>query len=92
LKRTKLAAWLAFYQSFMAADQYPALCVFRKRLFAMSIFMLSDTSAVVSAEPAQTAAEIKPAISEWGEMALTVMFTLAAVLFVSFLAVVTGLV
>jgi hypothetical protein len=76
----------------MADAQYPALCVFRKRLFAMSIFMLSDTPAAVSAEPAQSAAEIEPAISEWGEMALTVMFTLAAVLFVSFLAVVTGLV
>jgi hypothetical protein len=58
----------------------------------MSIFMLSDMPAAVSAEPAQSAAEIKPAISEWGETALTEMFTLTAVLFVSFLAVVTGLV
>ena len=58
----------------------------------MSIFMLSDTPAAVSAEPARSTAEIEPAISEWGEMALTMMFTLAAVRFVSFLAVVTGLV
>jgi hypothetical protein len=76
----------------MAGAQYPALCVFRKRLFAMSFFMLSDTPAAVSAEPAQSTVEIEPAINEWGEMALTVVFTLAAVLFVSFLAVVTGLV
>ena len=33
----------------------------------------------------------KPALGEWTEMALTVMFITAAVLFVSFLAVVTGL-
>jgi hypothetical protein len=33
-----------------------------------------------------------PPIAQWGKMALTVMFTLAAVLFVSFLTVVTGLV
>jgi hypothetical protein len=58
----------------------------------MSFFILNDTPAAGSVEPAQSAAEIKPAISEWGETALTVMFTLAAVLFVSFLAVVTGLV
>jgi hypothetical protein len=68
------------------------VCFPEKGSLAMSIFMLSDTPAAVSAEPAQSAAEIEPAISEWGEMALTVMFTLAAVLFVSFLAVVTGLV
>ena len=36
-------------------------------------------------------AESKPAPAEWTEMALTVLFTAAAVLFVSFLAVVTGL-
>jgi hypothetical protein len=44
----------------MAAAQYPALGVFPKRLFAMSIFMLSDTPAAVSAEPAKSAAEIEP--------------------------------
>jgi hypothetical protein len=36
--------------------------------------------------------EAAPPIAQWGEMALTVLFTLAAVLFFSFLAVVTGLV
>jgi hypothetical protein len=43
------------------------------------------------AEPAAEA-EAAPATSEWVETALTVMFTAAAVLFVSFLAVVTGIV
>ena len=53
--------------------------------------MLSDTPAALSAEPVETA-EAAPPIAQWCKMALTVMFTLAAVLFVSFLAVVTGLV
>ena len=56
----------------------------------MSSFMLSDIPAAFTAEPAETAGQ--SAIGAWAEMALTVMFTLAAVLFVSFLAVVTGLV
>jgi hypothetical protein len=42
-------------------------------------------------QSAEIPAETKPAPGEWTEMALTVMFTAAAVLFVSFLAVVTGL-
>jgi hypothetical protein len=54
--------------------------------------MLSDTPAALSAEPVETAAEAAPPIAQWGEMAPTVLFTLAAVLFASFLAVVTGLV
>jgi hypothetical protein len=54
--------------------------------------MLSDTPAALPAEPVETTAEAAPPIAQWGELALTVMLTLAAVLFVSFLAVVTGLV
>src|SRR6516162_8131584 len=54
--------------------------------------MLSDTPAALPAEPVETTAEAAPPIAQWGEMALTVMFTLAAVLFVSFVAVITGLV
>jgi len=54
--------------------------------------MLSDTPGAFPAEPVEATAEAGPPIAQWGEMALTVMFTLAAVLFVSFLAVVTGLV
>jgi hypothetical protein len=53
--------------------------------------MSSDTSAF-SAEPVETTAVPTAPIAQWGEMALTVMFTVTAVLFVSFLAVVTGLV
>jgi hypothetical protein len=54
--------------------------------------LLSDTPAALAAEPIESMAEAAPPIALWGEMALTVMFTLAAVLFVSFLAVVSGLV
>lgn len=52
--------------------------------------MSSDTPAALSA--VETTGEATTPIAQWGEMALTVMFTLVAVLFVSFLAVVTGLV
>jgi hypothetical protein len=54
--------------------------------------MSIDTPAELPAEPIETAAEAAPPIAQWGEMALTLMFAVAAVLFVSFLAVVTGLV
>jgi hypothetical protein len=53
--------------------------------------MSIDVPVALLGEPAEIAAETKPAPGEWTEMALTVMFTTAAVLFVSFLAVVTGL-
>ena len=43
-------------------------------------------------EPEEAVGEDASANSEWAETALTVLFTAAAVLFVSFLAVVTGLV
>ena len=42
--------------------------------------MLSDTPTALPAEPVETTAEAAPPIGQWGEMALTVMFTLAAVL------------
>jgi hypothetical protein len=54
--------------------------------------MSSDTPASLPADPVETTAEPAPSVAQWGEMALTVMFTLTALLFVSFLAVVTGLV
>ena len=54
--------------------------------------MSSNTPAALAAEPVETTAGSVALISQWGEMALTVMFALTAVLFVSFLAVVTGLV
>jgi hypothetical protein len=53
--------------------------------------MSIDTPVALPRELAEITAETKPAPGEWTEMALTIMFTTAAVLFVSFLAVVTGL-
>jgi hypothetical protein len=52
--------------------------------------MSTDTLAAPANEPAETVAEAPT--SEWAETALTVLFTAAAVLFVSFLAVVSGIV
>jgi hypothetical protein len=43
-------------------------------------------------QPAEKSAVAPMAPGEWAETALTVMFTAVAVLFASFLAVVTGLV
>jgi hypothetical protein len=54
--------------------------------------MSTDTPAALADLPAKDFAEDRPEISEWAETALTVLFTAAAVLFVSFVAVVTGLV
>jgi hypothetical protein len=53
---------------------------------------MSGDTPVFSVEPVETSAEPAQPITQWGEVALTVMFTVTAVLFVSFLAVVTGLV
>lgn len=52
---------------------------------------MPSTAMPAIAEP-PAAAEAVPATGEWMETALTVMFTAAAVLFVSFLAAVTGIV
>ncbi len=52
--------------------------------------MSPDTLAAFSAEPVKIAPEPTMPIATLGEMALTVLFTLAAVLFVSFLVVLTG--
>jgi hypothetical protein len=64
------------------------LCI---SFFGRDFVMPIDMPVAVSREPAEITAETGPARGEWTEMALTVMFTAAAVLFVSFLAVVTGL-
>jgi hypothetical protein len=53
--------------------------------------MSTDTPAALVNEP-ETAIVQTTSFSQWAETALTVLFTAAAVLFVSFLAVVTGLV
>ena len=57
----------------------------------MSAFMTSDTPAGFSSEPDEATSANRRSV-ELGEFALTVTFTLTAVLFASFLAVVTGLV
>ena len=54
--------------------------------------MSIDAPAALDSEPAETAAKAGQTASGWVETTLTVMFAAAAVLFVSFLAVVTGLV
>jgi hypothetical protein len=54
--------------------------------------MSTDTLAAPANEPAETVAETSTNTGEWAETALTVLFTAAAVLFVSFLAVVSGIV
>lgn len=54
--------------------------------------MSAELPAALTDQPAEAAAEDAPNKNEWVETALTAMFTAAAVLFVSFLAVVTGLV
>jgi hypothetical protein len=54
--------------------------------------MSTDLAVAQASEPAEAAVGAAPSMSHWAETALTVMFTAAAVLFVSFIAVVTGLV
>ena len=60
--------------------------------FGEDFRMSADLSVVQPDEPAETLVGTAPSMSQWVETALTVMFTAAAVLFVSFIAVVTGLV
>ncbi len=52
----------------------------------------TDMPAGLVEPSAETIAEAPVASNEWAETALTVLFTAAAILFISFLAVVTGLV
>ncbi len=54
--------------------------------------MSIDMPAALENETAKAEAEAQSATSPWVETALTVLFTAAAVLIVSFIAVVTGLV
>jgi hypothetical protein len=78
---------LFIYQSFIAAVQY----LLRLPL-GRDILMSNNTPAALASEPAESVAEQQSPTREWAETALTVLFTAAAVLFVSFLAVVAGLV
>jgi hypothetical protein len=52
----------------------------------------TDMPAAPENSPADDIAEDQTAFGQWAETALTVLFTAVAVLFVSFVAVVTGLV
>ncbi|HEX4409824.1 MAG TPA: hypothetical protein VH206_13710 [Xanthobacteraceae bacterium] len=54
--------------------------------------MQSTNTPVVLVDPVPHVSSAAPVPSAWIETALTIMFTATAVLFVSFLAVVTGLV
>jgi hypothetical protein len=55
-------------------------------------YMSMDMPVALDAEQPRTAAEISPVANAWFETALTLLLTAATVLFVSFIAVVTGLV
>jgi hypothetical protein len=52
----------------------------------------TDLPAELPEPPAQAAAAAQSATADWAETALTMLFAGAAILFVSFVAVVTGLV
>jgi hypothetical protein len=54
--------------------------------------MSTDIPAAIADDIAEAVTEAQTAPDEWSATALTVAFAAAAVLFVSFLAVVTGLV
>jgi hypothetical protein len=53
--------------------------------------MPTDVPAVLTGEPVETGIEAQTATSEWIEIAFAVLFAAGAVLLVSFIAVVTGL-
>jgi hypothetical protein len=54
--------------------------------------MSTDMPAALASETVSAATTVETANDEWFATALTVLFTAAAVLFVSFIAVVAGLV
>jgi hypothetical protein len=57
-----------------------------------SVMSTTDMPADFTDQPAEELVEAQPASSKWAETALTVLFTVTAVLFVSFVAVVAGIV
>ncbi len=52
----------------------------------------TDMPAALIEQPAQAVVATQSAKNDWAETALTLLFAAAAILFVSFVAVVTGLV
>lgn len=53
---------------------------------------LTDMPAALIEQPVQAVVAAQSAKNDWAETALTLLFAAAAILFVSFVAVVTGLV
>lgn len=80
--------WPFTNPSLLAIDTLPLRFV----LLGKDPLMSTDLPAALVDQPAETVFEAASATNEWTETALTVLFTAAAVLFVSFIAVVTGLV
>jgi hypothetical protein len=60
--------------------------------FGENSTMSTDASAALASEAPPVEDEVKVANNEWFATALTILFTATAVLFVSFIAVVTGLI
>ena len=79
-----------FYLSFMSrVESFPTvLCPMGKAI----LMSTTDVPADFTDHPAEERVEAQAASSAWAETALTVLFTAAAVLFVSFIAVVAGIV
>jgi hypothetical protein len=57
-----------------------------------STIMSTDMPGALASEAAPSATALETVDREWFATALTILFTAAAVLFVSFIAVITGLV
>jgi hypothetical protein len=70
----------------------PHITVIQRHLLWGRDLMSIDMLAALDTAPVKVIAETTPAIGAWFETALTVTFAAATVLFVSFVAVVAGLV
>jgi hypothetical protein len=83
------AAQLFVYRSFIAAARYLIL-----KLGALGTILMTSTDmpTALIEQPAQAVVAAQSAKNDWAETALTLLFAAAAILFVSFVAVVTGLV
>jgi hypothetical protein len=65
---------------------------FSSVLWGTILMTSTDIPAALIEQPVQAVAQAQSAKDDWAETALTLLFAAAAVLFVSFVAVVTGLV
>jgi hypothetical protein len=80
----------AFYLSFMCHVE--SFLIMLRPMGKDTAMSTTDVPADFVDQPAAELVEAQPASSKWAETALTVLFTVTAVLFVSFVAVVAGLV